>query len=61
MTDIRMESPKNEDWDWIMEKHAETVWSSLPPLLQTAVPTQTVRDSLAKLTTELVLAHGKTN
>ena len=61
MTDIRMESPKNGDWDWIMEKHAETAWSSLPPLLQTAVPIQTVRDSLAKQTTELILAHGKTN
>ena len=61
MTDIRMESPKNGDWDWIMEKHAETAWSSLPPLLQTAVPIQTVRDSLTKQTTELILAHGKTN
>lgn len=46
MTDIRMEALKNDDW--IMEKHAETAWSSLPPFLQTAVPIQTVRDSLAK-------------
>lgn len=61
MTDIQISFPKDSDWEWIKEKHAETAWSSLPPSLQSTVTLQTVRAHLTGQTAELLREHGKSN
>ena len=61
MTDIQISSPKDSDWEWIKEKHAEAAWSSLPPDLQSTVTLQTVRANLTGQTAELLREHGKSN
>lgn len=61
MTDIQISSPRESDWEWIKEKHAEAAWLSLPPGIQSAVTLQTVRANLTGQTAELLQEHGKSN
>ena len=61
MTAAQVEFPKDADWDWIKEKHAETAWASLPLALQKSVTLQTVRESLSGQTASLLSGHGKSN
>jgi len=37
MTDIQVGYPRENNWPWIIERHAETAWASLTPELQVAV------------------------
>ena len=61
MVDIQIGFPGEDDWQWILDKHAETAWASLPAGLQNEVSVQTVRDSLAGQTEGHLAGHGDNN
>ena len=61
MKDIQIGFPTEDEWPWIIERHAETAWASLTPELQVAVSIQMVRNSLAEQTAKFRAEHGVTN
>jgi ribosomal protein S18 acetylase RimI-like enzyme len=61
MKDIQIGFPKDDDWHWIIERHAETAWASLTPELQVTISIQTVQHSLAEQTAKFRAEHGTSN
>ena len=61
MIDVHIGFPNEEDWDWIIERHAETAWASLAPEIRHFITIQMVRDSLAEQTSKFCTEHGATN
>lgn len=61
MNDIQIGFPTSDDWNWIIETHAETAWRSLTPELQCTISIQVVHDSLSEQTTKFRAEHGITN
>ena len=61
MKDIQIGFPTEDDWPWIIERHAETAWASLTPELQAGVSIQVVRESLSEQTAKFRAEHGVTN
>jgi ribosomal protein S18 acetylase RimI-like enzyme len=54
-------SPKESDWPWILEKHAETAWASLSPDIQKNISIEVVRENLSKQTDKLREEQGVSN
>lgn len=59
--DVHIGFPNEDDWNWIIERHAETAWASLTPEIRNSMTIQMVRDSLAEQTTKFRAEHGATN
>lgn len=58
---MNRKSPGEQDWDWIIEKHIQTAWESLPAEIRSNFSLDSIRENLNKQTEKFIEDHGFTN